>query len=101
MLEWGEREPNGVLFERRGRDSHELELTRRVVSLDRLGLDDDGCVTPLVVLALVRNRPRHVTTRQSERGAQCRQCCNQHGDDDFDNLLLTHNQPPIKSPFAS
>ena len=26
-------------------------------------LDDDACVTPLVVLALVGNRPRHVTTR--------------------------------------
>ncbi len=52
-----------MLFERRGRDSHELELARCVVGLDGFCLDDDGCVTPLVVLALVGNRPRHVTTR--------------------------------------
>lgn len=34
---------------------------RRIVSLDGLGLDDDTRVTPLVVLTLVGNRPRHVT----------------------------------------
>ena len=56
-------EPNVVLFERRGRDSHELELARCVIGFYGARLDDDGCVTPLVVLALVRNRPRHVTTR--------------------------------------
>ena len=37
---------------------------RRIVSLDGLRLDDDTCVTPLVVLTLVGNRPRHVTTGQ-------------------------------------
>ena len=41
----------------------ELLPFRRIVSLDGFCLDDDGCVTPLVVLALVGNRPRHVTTR--------------------------------------
>lgn len=39
-------------------------LFRRIVSLDGLRLDDDTRVTPLVVLTLVGNRPRHVTTRQ-------------------------------------
>jgi len=80
-----------VLFERRGRDSHELELARCIVGLDRLGLDNDRRVGFLPVLTLGRHRPRHVTTRQSERGAQCRQCCDQHGDDDFDNLLPGHS----------
>ncbi len=41
----------------------ELLLFRRVVGFYSARLDDDGCVTPLVVLALVGNRPRHVTTR--------------------------------------
>ena len=35
-----------------------------VVGLHRFGLDDDGSVASLIVLALVRNRPRHVTTRR-------------------------------------
>jgi len=42
----------------------ELLPFRGVIRLDGFRLDDDGCVTPLVVLALVRNRPRHVTTRR-------------------------------------
>ena len=52
-----------MLFERRGRDSHELELARCIVRLDGFCLDDHAGVTPLVVLALVGNRPRYVTTR--------------------------------------
>jgi len=91
LLEWGEREPNVVLSERRGRDSHELELARCVVGLDRFRLDDDRGVASLVVLTLGRHRSGHVTTRQSERGAQCRQRCDQHANNDLDNLLLTHN----------
>lgn len=39
-------------------------LFRRIVSLDGLRLDDDTRVTPLVVLTLVGNRPRHVATGQ-------------------------------------
>ena len=35
-----------------------------VISLNGLGLDDHRCIAALVILALVRNRPRHVTTRQ-------------------------------------
>ena len=35
---------------------------RRVVGFYGTRLDDDTCVTPLVVLAFVGNRPRHVTT---------------------------------------
>ena len=42
----------------------ELLLFRRIVGLDRLCLDDHTRVTLLVVLALVRDCPRHVTTRQ-------------------------------------
>jgi len=74
---------------------------RGIIRLDGFCLDDDVCVTPLVVLALVGDCPGNVTTRQSERCSECRECCDEHRDDDFDNLLLTHNQPPIKSPFAS
>ena len=41
---------------------------RRVVGFYCPRLDDDTCVTPLYVLALVRNRPRHVTTREHRTG---------------------------------
>ena len=41
-----------------------LILFRGIIGLDSFGLDDDTCVAPLVVLTLVGNRPRHVTTRQ-------------------------------------
>ena len=42
----------------------ELLPFRRIIRLDGFCLDDHACVTPLIVLALVRNRPRHVTTRR-------------------------------------
>ena len=44
----------------------DLLLLRGVVRLDGLGLDDDGCVTALVILTLRRNRPRHVARTQSD-----------------------------------
>ena len=62
-----------------------------IVTFYGAGLDDDGCVTFLVVLTLVRNRPYHVATRQTERRSECSQRCDQHGDDDLDNLLLAHS----------
>ena len=39
-----------------------LKFLRGVVRLDGFGLDDDTRVAFLIVLALGRNRPRHVTT---------------------------------------
>ena len=41
----------------------ELLPFRRIIRLDGFRLDDHARVTPLVVLALVGDRPRHVTTR--------------------------------------
>ena len=43
------------------------EFFRGIVGLDRFGLDDHGSVSFLVLLRLVGNRPRHVTTRQHYR----------------------------------
>ena len=45
-----------------------LQLFRRIVRLDGLGLDDDGGVTALVVLRLVRNRTSDVATRHQYPG---------------------------------
>jgi len=42
------------------------EFLRGIVSLDRFGLDDDGGVIALDVPAFVRDRPRHVATRQCD-----------------------------------
>ena len=47
-----------------------VQFLRRIVGLDRLRLDDHTRVTVLVVLALSRYRPRHVTTCESERYRQ-------------------------------
>ena len=68
-----------------------IKFFTSIVRFDGLRLDDHTRVTLLQVLTLGRYGSRYVTARQSERGAQCRQRCDQHGDDDLDNLLLAHN----------
>ena len=62
-----------------------------VVGFDGFGLDDDGGVAVLIVLAAGRNRPRHVAARQSEGCAQCRQRRNQYRKDDFNDLMFGHS----------
>ena len=68
-----------------------LQLLRSIVSLDGFGLDDDRGVGALPELRLGGDGSGDVTRTQSERGAECRQRCYQHGDNDFDNLFLSHN----------
>ena len=68
-----------------------IKFFTSIVTFDGFRLDNDTRVASLVVLTLGRHRSGHVTTRQPERSAQCRQRSDQHGDDDLDNLLLTHN----------
>ena len=48
-----------------------LIFLRRIVGFDRLGDDGAGGVTMLEVLALRRNRPRHVTTRDRYSNEDC------------------------------
>ena len=62
-----------------------------IVRLRGLRLNHDACVAALIVLRPVGHRPYHVARTQSERRPQCRQGCDQHGDDDLDNLLLAHS----------
>ena len=62
-----------------------------VVRLRGLRLDRDRRVATLVKLRPVGDRTYHVAGAQSERRSQCRQGCDQHGDDDLDNLLLGHS----------
>ena len=63
----------------------------RVVGLGGLGLDHDRGVATLIELRLVGDRPNDVAGTQPKRRSQCRQCRNQDTNDDFQNLLLTHN----------
>ena len=60
------------------------------VGLRGLG-HDGGCgVAVLNVRCTRTHHPRRCATLQSESCTQRRQCRNQYGDDDLDNLLLTH-----------
>ena len=61
-----------------------------IVGFDSFGLDDDGGVSALIVLAAGRYRPRHVAARQSDGRAQRRQSGNQYRKDDFDDLMFGH-----------
>ena len=63
-------------------------LLRTIVTLDGLGDDRTRRVTSLVVLTLRRHRPRDVATHQRYA-------------DKRDNQKLPHNQPLMRSPFAS
>ena len=55
------------------------------------GHDSGRCVAMLDVRRTRTHHPRRGATLQSHRCTQCRQCCDQHRDDDFDNLLFSHN----------
>ena len=63
----------------------------RVIRLDGLRLNDHGRVGFLPVLAFGGDRPCHIARTQPESRSQRRQCRNQHGDDNLNDLLLTHN----------
>ena len=74
----------------RGRLGRGLFLAR-IVGLDRFGLDDHGRVGFLPVLGLGGDRSGDVARTQPESRSQRRQCRNQHGDDNLNDLLLCHN----------
>ena len=63
---------------------------RRIVRLDSLRLNDHGRVGFLPVLTLRGDRSCHVARTQPESRSQRRQRCNQHGDDNLNDLLLCH-----------
>ena len=68
-----------------------LILPGAVVRFDGLGLDDDGGVAALPCLRTGRDGSGDVAGTQSQARRQCRQCRNQHGDDDFDDFCFGHN----------
>ena len=63
----------------------------RIIRLDSLRLDDHGRVGFLPVLGLGGDGSCHVARTQLESRSQRRQCRNQHGDDNLNDLLLCHN----------
>jgi len=66
-------------------------LFRRVVTFGDARLNHHGGVAALLELAFVGYRPNDVTTLQTECGTESCQGCDQHTDDDFDDLLPGHN----------
>ena len=67
-----------------------LILPAPVVTLYRLGLDDDGSVAFLPSLAAGRYRSGDVARTQSQRNRHARHNRCGYGNDDFVDLLLTH-----------
>ena len=72
--------------------SSQLQTLFSVVTLDGLGLDDDGGVAFLPCLRTGSDGSRDVAGTQSQPRRQCRQCRNQHGDDYFYNFFLSHRK---------
>ena len=68
-----------------------LILFGGIVALRCFCLDHHRGVSALVVLRFVRNRPNDVTALQAECGTECSQGGDQHRDNDFDDLLFSHN----------
>ena len=62
------------------------------VRLRGLGHDGGRGVAVLDVTRTRTHHPRRGATLQSESCTQCRQCRNQYGDDDLQNLLLSHSK---------
>ena len=63
----------------------------RIVGLDGLRLNHYTRVGFLLVLDFGGDRPCRMARTQSESRSQRRQCRNQHGDDNLNDLLLCHN----------
>ena len=61
-----------------------------VVGLGGFRLDHDRGVAALIKLRLVRDGPNNVTGRESHCGAKGSECCDEHRDNDFNDLLLFH-----------
>ena len=62
-----------------------------VVRFNRLGDDGAGGVAALEILALRAYRTGDITGSQAESRSESSQGCYQHGDDDFNDLLLAHS----------
>jgi len=61
------------------------------VGLRGLGHDRGGGVAALDVTGGGGDDSGGCARLQSEGGSQCRQCCDEHRDHDFDDLLFGHN----------
>ena len=62
-----------------------------VVGLGGFGLDHNRGVAALVILRLVRDRTNDVTGVESDGSSKCRQGCDEHRDDDFDDFDFGHS----------
>ena len=66
-------------------------LLRRVIRLDRLGLDDHGRVGFLPVLAFGGDCSGDVARTQPQRNRYACHNCRGYGNNDFVNLLFAHH----------
>ena len=89
---WGERRHRSPfhLAERYGPLRADCR-TRSVVRLRNACLDHHRRVAALVELGFVADGPHHIARTQPECRSQRRQCRDEHGDDDFDDLLFGHS----------
>ena len=66
-------------------------LPRSVIRLGGFRLDHDRGVAALIKFRLVRDGTNDVAGRESHCGAKGGECCDEHRDDDFENLLAFHS----------
>ena len=69
-----------------------LILPTTVVTLDGLGLDDDGGVAFLPCFRAGGDGPGDVAGTQSQARRQCRKGGNEDGDDQFQDFFLSHRK---------
>ena len=75
----------------RGEGQQSCLLFRRVVTFSYFRLNHHGCVAALVELGFVGDGSYHVAGRKSEGSSECRERCDEHRDDNFNDLLFGHN----------
>ena len=66
-------------------------MFRGVIALDCFGLDRDGGVSALEELRPIGDGSYDVAGTQSERRSECCKRCNEHRQDDFDDLFPCHS----------
>ena len=66
-------------------------LLRSIVTFRYTSYDSTSGIPTLIELRFVGDRPDDVAGVEAERRSECRECCDEHRDDDFQNLFPVHS----------
>ena len=64
---------------------------RSIVTFRYTSYDSTSGIPTLIVLRFVGDRPDDVAGVEADSRSECRECCDEHRDDDFQNLFPVHS----------